>query len=437
MPRIIQILDTTLRDGEQSPGCTMNLTEKLEIARQLEKLGVDIIEAGFAISSPGDFEAVRAIAESVKNSTVASLARLTEEDIRAAAEAVKPAARPRLHLFVATSPIHLQYKLRMTTEQVLDRVSTLVRFAKGFVPEVQFSAEDATRSDWGFLTEVFTEAVKAGATVINAPDTVGYTTPEEMQALMQHLKNTVPGMDRVLLATHCHNDLGMATANSLAAVRGGAQQLEVTLNGIGERAGNAALEEVVMALHTREALFDATTNIRTQRIYRACNVLSRILGQRVPPNKAIVGANAFAHESGIHQHGVLANPATYEIMTPEEIGMPKGQMVLGKHSGRHAFEEHLEALGIFLSREKLDEAFENFKKLADRKKTVSDRDIEVLVTGQRVAFEEKYSLVTFVVNSGSAIDATAMIALKNGGGVIKTSKIGVGQIDAAFSAINE
>ena len=436
MPNIIRIFDTTLRDGEQSPGCSMNLMEKLEMTRQLEKLRVDVIEAGFAISSPGDFESVRAIAETVQNATVASLARLTEKDIDAAADAVRPAKHPRIHVFLATSPIHMQYKLKMSPDQVLDKVRTLIRYAKGFVEDIEFSAEDATRSDWGFLTQVFSEAVKAGATTLNVPDTVGYTTPDEMYALMRHLTEHVYQADRVTFSTHCHNDLGLATANSLAAMRGGATQLELTLNGIGERAGNASLEEVVMAIHTRAPYYDVATNIDTTRIYRACNALSRIIGQHIPPNKAIIGGNAFAHEAGIHQHGVLSNPETYEIMTPESIGLPKNQMVLGKHSGRHAFEDRLQSLGIHLDSEKLNEAFSRFKALADRKKIVSDRDIEALVMGERVAIEETYTLENFVVNSGSSIDATATIALRNNGEIKKTSMIGVGQIEAAFSAID-
>ncbi len=436
MPRQIKIFDTTLRDGEQSPGCSMNLAEKLEMTRQLELLKVDVIEAGFAISSPGDFESVRAIAETAKNTTVASLARLTEKDIDAAAEAVKPAKNPRIHVFLATSPIHMEYKLKMSPNQVIDRVKTLVRYAKNYVEDSEFSAEDATRSDWAFLTEVLSEAVRAGATTLNIPDTVGYTTPDEMYALMRHLTGSVYNAENITFSTHCHNDLGLATANSLAAMRGGATQLELTLNGIGERAGNASLEEVVMAIHTRQAYYDCHTNIDTTRIYRACGLLSRIIGQRIPPNKAIIGGNAFAHEAGIHQHGVMANPETYEIMTPASIGLPQNQMVLGKHSGRHAFADRLVSLGVNLDKEQIDDAFAKFKALADRKKTVSDQDIEALVTGERIGIAETYTLESFVVNSGSAIDATATITLKNGDGVKKTSMIGTGQIDAAFSAIN-
>lgn len=436
MPRQIKIFDTTLRDGEQSPGCSMNLAEKLEMTRQLERLGVDVIEAGFAISSPGDFESVRAVAETVQNATVASLARLTEKDIDAAADAVRPAKKPRIHIFIATSPIHMEYKLKMTPRQVLERVETLVGYAKRYVEDVEFSAEDATRSEWDFLTEVFSMAVKSGATTLNVPDTVGYTTPDEMYALMRHLTGTVSGADRVVFSTHCHNDLGLATANSLAAMRGGATQLECTVNGIGERAGNASLEEIAMVIKTRGAYYNAETGIDTTRIYRASTVLSRIIGQRIPPNKAIVGGNAFAHEAGIHQHGVLANRATYEIMTPESIGLPQNMMVLGKHSGRHAFVERLKSLGICLEKEALDEAFEKFKALADRKKTVSDRDIEALAIGGRTETAELYKLESFVVNSGSAIDATATIALRCGDEIKKVSMIGVGQIEAAFSAID-
>lgn len=437
MARRITIFDTTLRDGEQSPGCSMNLSEKLEMTKQLERLGVDVIEAGFAISSPGDFESVRAIAETAKSATVASLARLVEKDIDAAYEAVRPAKSPRIHVFLATSPLHMEYKLKMSPEQVIERVRTLVRYAKSRVDDIEFSAEDATRSDWDFLTAVFSEAILAGATTLNVPDTVGYTTPHEMHALMRHLVENVKGADQVAFSTHCHNDLGLGAANSLAAVRGGATQVECTLLGIGERAGNASLEEVVMAIATRGAQYDAETAIDTKRIYRACGVLSRIIGQRIPPNKAIVGANAFAHEAGIHQHGVMAHPGTYEIMRPESIGLPKNLMVLGKHSGRHAFDDRLKALGIQLEKEKLDEAFARFKALADRKKAVTDRDLEAIAQGgERPETGEAYTLEQFVVNSGSSIDATATVALKKDGEIKKISMIGVGQIEAAFSAIN-
>ncbi len=437
MPNHVKIFDTTLRDGEQSPGCSMNLTEKLEMARQLEKLRVDIIEAGFAISSPGDFESVRAISETVRTPVVASLARLTQKDIDTAWDAVRVAQHPRIHVFIATSPIHMQYKLKMSPNEVIERVRTLVAYTRGLVEDVEFSAEDATRSEWDFLARVFTEAVRAGATTLNVPDTVGYTTPDEMFALIQYLRRNVEGAEKVVFSTHCHNDLGLATANSLAAVRAGAGQVECAINGIGERAGNAALEEVVMALKTRAGYFDAELGVDATRIYRASSALSRIIGQRVAPNKAIVGANAFAHEAGIHQHGVLANRETYEIMSPESIGLPRSQMVLGKHSGRHAFDERLKSLGIHVSPEQLDEAFAKFKALADRKKQVSDRDIEALVLGDRLASEEVYALESFVVNSGSGIDASANISLKKKDGSIqKASALGDGQVEAAFSAIN-
>ena len=437
MPNHVKIFDTTLRDGEQSPGCSMNLTEKLEMARQLEKLRVDIIEAGFAISSPGDFESVRAISETVRTPVVASLARLTQKDIDTAWDAVRVAQHPRIHVFIATSPIHMQYKLKMSPNEVIERVRTLVAYTRGLVEDVEFSAVDATRSEWDFLARVFTEAVRAGATTLNVPDTVGYTTPDEMFALIQYLRRNVEGAEKVVFSTHCHNDLGLATANSLAAVRAGAGQVECAINGIGERAGNAALEEVVMALKTRAGYFDAELGVDATRIYRASSALSRIIGQRVAPNKAIVGANAFAHEAGIHQHGVLANRETYEIMSPESIGLPRSQMVLGKHSGRHAFDERLKSLGIHVSPEQLDEAFAKFKALADRKKQVSDRDIEALVLGDRLASEEVYALESFVVNSGSGIDASANISLKKKDGSIqKASALGDGQVEAAFSAIN-
>ena len=347
----IKIFDTTLRDGEQSPGCSMNLPEKIEMAKQLEKLGVDIIEAGFAIASPMDHKSVQAIAGAVTNCTVASLARCTKGDIDAAWDAVKEAKHPRIHVFLATSEIHMKYKLQMSPEQVLQRISDMVSYAKSFCDDIEFSAEDASRSDWAFLAQCYSNAVAAGATTLNVPDTVGYSTPAEMAELITYLRQNVTGVENVDISVHCHNDLGMAVANSLACVKAGATQIECTVNGIGERAGNASLEEIVMALHTRRDFYDAETNINTKQIYRSSKLLSNITGVPIPPSKAIVGANAFAHESGIHQHGVIANAQTYEIMNSMDVGIPQNTMVLGKHSGKHALREKLISMGYELTDE--------------------------------------------------------------------------------------
>ncbi|MBQ2679959.1 MAG: 2-isopropylmalate synthase [Firmicutes bacterium] len=436
MSDVIKIFDTTLRDGEQSPGCSMNLSEKIEMAKQLERLNVDIIEAGFAIASPGDFESVRTIAETVTNPTVASLSRTTKKDIQTAWDAVKYAKHPRIHTFIATSPLHMEYKLQMSPEAVLNAVAEHVRFASSLCDDVEFSAEDATRSEWDFLAKVTEVAIANGATTVNIPDTVGYTTPDEMYNLMRYLKEHVKGIDDITLSTHNHNDLGLAVANTIAAIRGGVTQVECTINGIGERAGNAALEEIVMALETRKDYFGFTTNIDKKQIYRSSKLLSRMIGVFPAPNKAIVGKNAFAHESGVHQHGVMANRGTYEIMTPESIGLNQNTMVLGKHSGRHAFAERLESLGIVLEPEQIDAAFAQFKILADKKKTVSDRDIEALVGSERGTIDETYELESFVVNSGTVIDGTATIVVKKDGEILKQTAMGEGQIEAAFAAIN-
>ncbi len=434
----IKIFDTTLRDGEQSPGCSMNLLEKIEMARQLERLGVDVIEAGFAISSPGDFESVRAIAETMKKTQVASLSRAVEGDIRRSADALKGAVNPLIHTFIATSDLHLKYKLKRSRDQVLDTVTEMVALAKSLCDNVEFSAEDASRSDIDFLCEVFGRAIAAGATVLNVPDTVGYSTPDEMYEIFKTLSERVKGIENVALSTHNHNDLGLGVANSLAAVRGGATQIECTVNGIGERAGNAALEEVAMALATRQGYFNAFTNLDTTQIYRTSRLLSHIIGVAVVPNKAIVGANAFAHESGIHQHGVLANRETYEIMTPESVGYSSNKMVLGKHSGRHAFCDRLDQLGFSLSKEEQDDAFAKFKLLCDKKKTITDKDLEAIVDNHADTAEERLALESFVVNAGTHIDATATIKLKKDGGdiIIKTA-LGRGQVEAAYNTIDQ
>ena len=436
----IKIFDTTLRDGEQSPGCSMNLKEKIEVARQLERLRVDVIEAGFAISSPGDFESVATIAKTVKDCTVASLARATVKDIDCAWEAVKGAADPRIHLFIATSPLHMEYKLRMTPEQVLERTAAMTAHAKKYCANIEFSAEDATRSDVDFLCRVVDLAIKNGATVINLPDTVGYTTPEEMRALIATVMGRVPDSDKVEFSVHCHNDLGMAVANSLAGVLGGARQIECTINGLGERAGNTALEEVVMAMRTRPDVFgEETTRIDTTQIARASRTVYTIIGQKAPINKPIVGRNAFLHESGIHQHGVLANKKTYEILTPEAVGIRTENLVLGKHSGRHAFATHLADLGFELTEEELNHVFAEFKALCDKKKDVSDEDIEALVTHSTTVAEEEaggYRLDWFAVQTTNFTTATSTVSLKLGEEKFQAVSLGDGPIDAAFQAID-
>ena len=381
----IVIFDTTLRDGEQSPGCSMNLKEKIEVAKCLEKLRVDVIEAGFAISSPGDFESVSTIAKTVRECSVASLARANVKDIDTAWEAVKMAADPRIHLFIATSPLHMEYKLKMTPDEVLRSVEEMTAHAKKYCSNIEFSAEDATRSDWDFLVKVVDAAIRNGATTVNIPDTVGYTTPAEMRELIEYLRNNVPDSDRAIFSVHCHNDLGLATANSLAGVQGGARQIECTINGLGERAGNTALEEVVMAMRTRPQVYPYSTRLDATQISRASRTVYNIIGQSAPLNKPIVGRNAFAHEAGIHQHGVLANKQTYEILSPEALGIQTNNIVLGKHSGKHAVEDRYRQLGYSLSREELMACFEEFKILCDKKKNVTDADLEAIAEHRTVA----------------------------------------------------
>jgi 2-isopropylmalate synthase len=434
----IKIFDTTLRDGEQAPGFSMNLSEKLKIARQLEILGVDVIEAGFAVSSPGDFESVQAIANTIKDCSVASLCRAVQKDIDASYEALKGAAAPRIHTFIATSPLHMEYKLKMAPEKVLERIDEMVRYAKARISDVEFSAEDASRTPHDFLAKAVETAIRAGATVVNIPDTVGYATPQEMYEMIDYLKKNVPGIDDVDISVHCHDDLGMSVANSLEAVRAGATQIECTINGIGERAGNAALEEIVMALATRKPYFNATCNIDTTQLYRSSHLLATITGSHIPSNKAIVGKNAFAHESGIHQHGVLANRLTYEIMTPQSIGLPTNTMVLGKHSGKHAFEDRLSELGYKLTPEELEAAFAEFKALCDKKKEVTDFDIEALVEHKSTVVTEHFKLERFVVNSGNTINSTAIVKLTDSEGAIHEKvALGDGPIDAAYKAIEQ
>ncbi len=432
----IKIFDTTLRDGEQSPGCSMNLAEKLQVASQLERLGVDIIEAGFAISSPGDFESVKSIAELVKNCSVASLSRALEKDIDCAWEAVKNAADPRIHTFIATSPVHMEYKLKMTPEQVIERTAAMVKYASKYTSNVEFSCEDAMRSDPDFLVRVCDAAIKNGAKVLNIPDTVGYTTPNEMRAMIEYLIKNVEGSDKVEFSVHCHNDLGMAVANALGGVLGGALQIECTVNGLGERAGNTSLEEVVMAMHTRPDLYGELPKIDTKQIYRTSKLVYNIIGQSAPNNKPIVGANAFAHESGIHQHGVLANKSTYEIMTPESVGIQKNQMVLGKHSGKHAFSERLKELGYELTDDQIVDAFTKFKELCDKKKTVTDGDIEALVNNTEIV-DGKYKLVSFDVKTMGKVGVCSSICLKHEDEFVEQNSLGDGAIDSLYAAIDK
>ena len=380
MTKQIAIFDTTLRDGEQSPGCSMNLDEKVRVAKQLENLGVDIIEAGFPISSEGDFAAVKAVAAECRTLTVAALCRTAEQDVLKAADALRGAAHPRIHTFVATSDIHLEYKLKKSRAEVIEMTSRAVSLARDFAEEVEFSAEDATRSDVDYLCEVFAAAVEAGATILNVPDTVGYTLPTEFARLIQTVRERVVGDRRVTISVHCHNDLGLAVANSLAAIEAGARQVECTINGIGERAGNASLEEIVMALKVRGDQLPFASAIKTEELYPTSQLLSEIIGFDVQPNKAIVGRNAFAHEAGIHQHGMISNPLCYEIMTPESVGVPTNKLVLGKHSGRHALTLRYEELGYSLQPAELDAAYSRFTALADRKKRIYDQDLIALVS---------------------------------------------------------
>lgn len=431
----IYIFDTTLRDGEQTPGVSLNVEEKLEIARQLAKLNVDIIEAGFPISSQGEFQAVKTIAENIKGPIIAALARAIPQDIDRAWEALKGAENPRIHTFIATSDIHIEKKLKKTREEVLEQAIFAVKYAKKYCNDVEFSPEDAVRSDFEFLCRVLEETINAGATVINIPDTVGYALPWEFGELIRKIRERVKNIDKVILSVHCHNDLGLAVANSLSAIINGAQQVECTINGLGERAGNAALEEIVMAIKVRKLGKDV--GINTREIYKTSRLVSSLTGIMVQPNKAIVGDNAFAHESGIHQHGIIQDPSTYEIMSPESIGLTESKIVLGKHSGRHAFEKRLEELGYSLSKEELDEAFKKFKELADKKKEITDRDLEALIKNGFKESEETIKLEHLQVVSGVGIVPTATIIIDKKGEKIKSVNTGNGPVDAVYKAIAE
>ncbi len=431
------IFDTTLRDGEQSPGASMTKEEKLRLARQLEKLGVDVIEAGFAAASPGDADAIKSIAQVVKHSTVCSLARANERDVRAAGEAIKPARSGRIHTFIATSPIHMEKKLRMSPDEVVERAVAAVKLAREYTDDVEFSAEDAVRSEMDFLVRVFDAVIRAGAKTINVPDTVGYSLPVLWGERFKQLLERVPGSDKVIWSTHCHNDLGMASANSLAAVMNGARQVECTINGLGERAGNCALEEVVMAVKTRGDYFKLGTTINTRKLLHTSRLVSRVTGIQVQRNKAVVGQNAFAHEAGIHQDGMLKERSTYEIMSPEEVGLARTELVLGKHSGRHALRERIRELGYRLDEEQLQKVFEAFKVLADRKKTVYDADIEALAEEQiQEQTPYQWSLETLHISAGTGTLPMAAVCMKHADGrQVCDAACGDGPIDAVFKTI--
>lgn len=434
-PEKIIIFDTTLRDGEQAPGATMNLEEKLAIAKLLEKMKVDVIEAGFPAASDGDFEAVNQIATIVKESVVCGLARAKENDIRRTFEAIKNAAQPRIHTFIATSPIHMQFKLRMDEKQVLQAITDSVSLSKSFCNDVDWSCEDGTRSELDFLYKAIETAIKAGATTINVPDTVGYTTPEEYFTLISNIKNNVSNIDKAIISTHCHDDLGFAVANSLAAVRAGARQVECTINGIGERAGNAALEEIVMAIKVRSDFYDVRTEIDTTLISRISKLVSGATGFAVQPNKAIVGSNAFAHESGIHQDGMLKNRNTYEIMNPESIGLEKSSLILGKHSGRAAFKDRLNQLGYDLGHNTLENAFARFKDLADRKKDIADEDIIALIDDSVGNHQGKYQILTLNVHSSNG-KSEVSLKIKIDNEEVSTNVVSSnGPVDTIFKAI--
>lgn len=435
MARMIRIFDTTLRDGEQSPGASMNVEEKVMVAKQLARLGVDIIEAGFAYSSPGDFDAVRRIAQEVEGPTICSLARARPEDIDRAWEALKGAPKVRIHTFLSTSDIHLKHQFRMTREQAKQRAVEMVQRARGYVDDVEFSPMDASRSDPSFLYEVIEAVITAGAGTVNIPDTVGYAVPQEFGALIKGICDKVPNARQAVISVHCHNDLGVAVANSLAAIMNGAGQVECTINGIGERAGNTSLEEIVMGLRTRTDFYQADTGIRTEEIAKTSRLVSKITGMVVQPNKAIVGANAFAHTSGIHQDGLLKEKTTYEIMRPEAIGLVESQMVMGKLSGRHAFRQRLEELGYKLGEAEVNHAFERFKKLADQKKEIFEEDLEVIVSEELSKMAERIVLKALQVSSGTDRVPTATVELVIEGRSMAQSGTGDGPVDAVYRTI--
>lgn len=436
--KTIRIFDTTLRDGEQSPGASMNIDEKLRIAKQLQKLNVDVIEAGFPIASEGDFEAVKKVAQTIKGPEIAGLCRANFKDIDRGWEALQYAGeKGRIHTFIATSDIHMKYKLKMTPSQVLDTAVKAVKRARSYTPNVEFSCEDAVRTDLKFMAEVVAAVIDAGAEVVNIPDTVGYTIPFEYFNIIKYLKENVPNIDQAVISVHCHNDLGLAVANSVAAVQAGAGQVECTINGIGERAGNCSLEEFVMILRTRSDILPYKTNVVTEQLTPASRLLTTVTGIAVQPNKAIVGANAFAHEAGIHQHGVLMEKSTYEIMTPESVGLKDNVLVLGKHSGRHAFKKRLEELGYDLSDDMLNKAFERFKALADLKKEIFDEDLDAIIADEVMRVAEKYRLSHITVTCGSFAVATATVQMEIDDVPVRTAELGDGPVDAALKAIKK
>lgn len=437
MEKII-IFDTTLRDGEQAPGAALTSFQKMEVATQLEHLGVDIIEAGFPIASPDDFAAVSAIAKMIKKGAVCALARCIYKDIERAGESVKGARHPRVHLFLATSKIHLKYKFKKAEDEIANIARDSIRQAKKFCADIEFSPEDATRTEKGFLFRMVEMAINEGARTINIPDTVGYSYPQEIYSLITDIKNNVPNINKAIIATHCHNDLGLATANSLSAVLAGARQVHCTINGIGERAGNASLEEVVMAMKTRKDVFgDFYTSINTKEIYRTSRLVSKLTNFVVPPNKAIVGKNAFAHESGIHQDAILKKRITYEIMDPHDVGIADSQLILGKHSGRHAFRDRLKTLGLHLNDEQLNKAFGRFKEVADKKKDIFDDDLRIIVEDEVRTIKPVWRLDSFEINSGTKIKPKAQVVLIKSGKNLSGVSSGDGPVDACFKAIDK
>ena len=434
----IIIFDTTLRDGEQSPGASLNMVEKLEIARQLAVLGVDVIEAGFPITSPGDFEAVKAVAKAVKGPVICGLSRAVEKDIDAAYGALKYAVRPRVHIVLATSKIHMKYKLKKAEDEILKLAVSSVKYAKAKCSDIEFSLEDASRTERGFLYEVVESVIDAGATTVNIADTVGYILPFEFANVIKGVKDSVPNIGKCVISVHCHNDLGLGVSNSLAAVLSGARQVECTINGLGERAGNASLEEIVMGIKTRSDVFKGiTTGINTKELYKTSRLVSKLTGMVVQPNKAIIGSNAFSHESGIHQDGVLKERTTYEIMRPQDVGFEETRLVLGKHSGRHAFAERLRKLGFDLTKEQIEKAFERFKKLADKKKEIFDEDLETIVDEEIARIPEKFHLAHFYIASGDQVKPTASIKLKYKNKVFEATSSGDGPVDACYKAVDK
>ncbi|MGB2705820.1 MAG: 2-isopropylmalate synthase [Candidatus Omnitrophota bacterium] len=431
------IFDTTLRDGEQSPGASLNNKEKLEIAKQLEVLGVDIIEAGFPVSSPGDFQAVKTIAKQIKKASVCALARAVKADIDAAYHAVKYAKKPRIHVFLATSKIHMKYKLKKAEGQILKASAWAVKYAKRKIKDIEFSPEDASRTDRRFLYEVLEAVIDAGATTVNIPDTVGYATPYEFGAIIKGIKENVPNIHKAVISVHCHNDLGLGVSNTLAAVLNGARQVECTINGLGERAGNASLEEIVMSIATRGDIFGLKANIKTKEIYKTSRLVSKLTGILVQPNKAIVGANAFRHEAGIHQDGLLKERRTYEIMRPEDVGFEETKLVLGKHSGRHALKARLKKMGYALSDKEVEGVFARFKRLADKKKEIFDEDLATIVEDEIGTATPVYSLASFYVLSGNKVTPSATVTLKHKNKNLVANSTGDGPVDACYKAIEK